>query len=410
MWWPVSPASTDRQTRRPGPPVSTRRILVTCAVAVVVLTACRPVAPPAPPPVSQYCAPSVPSSPAQYQAAFDNLRRTYTEWASADGPVPIALPDGRTLWTFGDTWIGKVLADGSITPTNQLEHNSFVVQTGACFAPQMGGTPLRRTERIADPSPGQWYWPASGFVVGSSVHMFLWHLRSEPAPLFFSIVGMAVATLSLPDLTVQSISAQPFAALPRVFYGATATVIGSTVYAYGRADRNGYVARVPITQVGISSAWEFWGNPEGGSPDTWVTNPATAVPMTFSGTPPPLPAFGAGSGPGAPLSVQPYGAGFFGTAKLLDAFSNDVSAFTAPTPAGPWTYHGRIHTTPTVSAGGFGVSSYGALFPFALQGDPGPTIVYSTNDFLFDGVEPPPNIGIYGPRFAAPDGGALPPP
>jgi len=389
-----------------------RRLLFPCAAASLVLAACVPVAPPPPPPpvpqpAAEYCAPNVPSSPAEYQDAFDALRRTYTEWASADAPVPLELPDGRILWTFGDTWIGTVLPDGAITPTNRLEHNSFVVQTGRCFAPQMGGTPLHRTERIADPAPNEWYWPAASLVDGSTVRMFLWHLRQASPPLHFEIVGIRVATLSLPDLAVQQIDALPFSPTDGVHYGATISVIGSMVYAYGRDELDGYVSRVPVADILTPGAWEFWGN--AGGPDTWVTDPALAVPMTFVGTPP-LGLFGTGAGPGAPLSVRPYGAGYLATAMLLDAFADEVSAFTAPAPEGPWTYHGRIHTTPSKTPSGADISSYGALLQVGLPGVAGPTIFYSTNDFLFDTYEPPPSIPLYGPRFAAPDPGSLPPP
>ena len=63
------------------------------------------------------------------------MRTTYTEWASADGAIPVTLPDGRTVWLFGDTFVGKVDPGGAIDPADPLIHNSFVVQTGACFAP-----------------------------------------------------------------------------------------------------------------------------------------------------------------------------------------------------------------------------------------------------------------------------------
>ncbi|HEU5302094.1 MAG TPA: hypothetical protein VFW06_07630 [Acidimicrobiia bacterium] len=336
---------------------------------------------------------------------FDNLRYTYTEWASADGSVPIPLPDGRILWLFGDTYIGKVVPGGAISPATQLEHNSFVVQTGRCFAPQMGGGPFARTERIADPAPGEFYWPASGVVDGSTVQVFLYHVRNAPPPLNFTILGMRLATLSLPGLAVQSITNLPVAAPPGVFYGVTTTLVGSTVYVYGHHDRSAYVARAPLAQLATPGAWEYWGNSGSGGPDSWGADPGRAVPLGFSGMPYIHPAFGAGAWPLAVLSVQAYGTGYLGTAKLVDACSDDVSAFTAPAPEGPWTYHGRVHTTPTG-----GLSTYGSMLPMGLPGVTGPTVVYSTNDFPFDSYVPPPSITVYGPRFVSPNPGSLSPP
>ena len=243
-----------------------------------------------------------------------------------------------------------------------------------------------------------------GFVDGSTVRIVLWHLRAAPAPLHFTIIGMKVATLSLPSLAVTSITSLPFPALPGVFYGATATMEGSTVYAYGRHERDGYVARAPVAQFTTASAWEFWGNAGSGGPDAWVSDPSRAIPMTFSRMAPIDPAFGSGSGPGSPLAVVRDGTRYLASAMLLDAFADEVSVFSATTPAGPWTYHGSMHTTPSP-----GISSYGALLRFDLPGVAGPTVIYSTNDFLFDTFEAPPSIPLYGPRFTAPDPGSIPP-
>ena len=169
---------------------------------------------------------------------------------------------------------------------------------------------------------------------------------------------------------------------PALRAGATASVIGSTFYAYGRYELDGYVARVPLAQITTPGAWEFWGNAGTGGADGWVTDPQQAVPMTFIGRPGLHPDFGSGAGPGAPLSVRPHGTGYLGTAMLLDAFSDEVSTFTAPAPEGPWTYHGRIHTSPSTSTPGDDLSSYGALLPYRFAGAPGPTVMYSTNDTL----------------------------
>ena len=148
-----------------------RRLLLPLVVVVAcLLAACVPVthAPtaaaattPPPQPVSQYCAPTTPTDAPSYQAAFDTLRRTYTEWATADGAVPVRLSASKTLWMFGDTFIGKVKASGAIPTSAPLVSNSAVLQTGSCFTPMLGGSPLNRSAWIADPAAEQGYWPAS---------------------------------------------------------------------------------------------------------------------------------------------------------------------------------------------------------------------------------------------------------
>ena len=95
---PPPPASAGRRRRVPDRGLRPRHARVTAASAAAA----------APQPVSQYCAPTTPTDAPSYQSAFDTLRRTYTEWATADGAVPVRLSASKTLWMFGDTFIGKV--------------------------------------------------------------------------------------------------------------------------------------------------------------------------------------------------------------------------------------------------------------------------------------------------------------
>jgi hypothetical protein len=170
------------------------------------------------------------------------------------------------------------------------------------------------------------------------------------------------------------------------------------LYLYAAKDRDVFVARAPLGQLLAPGAWAF----AAGDPlaPTWDPDPARAVPMTWFAMPD-LPAqLGDGHGPAAQPWVTPYGAGYLATAKLADGFSNDVSAFTGPTPAGPWTYDGPIAGTPTG-----GLASYGA---FTMSPASNPIVVYSTNQSPFSRAPFRLSIQTYGPHFAAPAGGALP--
>jgi hypothetical protein len=109
---------------------------------------------------------------------------------------------------------------------------------------------------------------------------------------------------------------------------------------------------------------------------------------------------GDGHGPAAQPWVTRYGSGYLATAKLADGFSDDVSVFTAPTPAGPWTYDGPVAGTPTG-----GLASYGA---FTMAPATRPVVVYSTNESPFSRVPFHLAIQSYGPRFVAPASGSLP--
>jgi len=369
------------------------RLPLAIAVAATVLAGCFPVGPP---PVAQYCAPSTPSSAAGYQAAFDNLRMTYTEWITADGAFPVSLPDGRVLWLFGDTYTGRTNPDGTVPANAGFIHNSFVLQTGQCFAPLMGGGVHARSSEIPDPAPNEWYWPASAVVDGGVLRVFVYHLQAAPqsAPGFnFNVLDTEVVSYSLPFLAWLGVQHLPFptgasGTVPP--YGATAiSAPDGFVYLYGAEQGNAYVARTPAGHV-PGGPWEFF---DGSS---WSSDPAQAAPMSWPNIPPHLPVFGSGAGPVAQPWVVPYKSGYLATAEPVDVFSDQVFGFTASTPEGPWTYQGVIGSTPQ------NIASYGAATRFNLPGTTDPVLIYSVNNDVFSSG--PTSISLYGPRFTAPSG------
>jgi hypothetical protein len=331
--------------------------------------------------------------------------------------VPVPLPDGRVVWLFGDTYIGTVYADGSILPNDHLVNNSFVVQSGRCFTPLMGGAQRARTDLIPDPAPNQWYWPASGVVSGNALFVFMWRIENDGGALGFHVLDMRMAVFSLPNLTLQSIGPAPIPASPDRPYGAAGfgDATSGYLYLYGansvgpsdgvdEPEQRNFVARAPLDAFTFPETWTYWDGVG------WSASSAAAIPMTFAGTPgfafPPstYPI----DGPAAPLTVSPapadaVGYSYLGTAKLLDALSADVSVFTAPTPNGPWTYKAKVADTVFP-----GLSTYGAATHLSLPGATSPIVVFSTNDSPFDSGSIPPSIQSYGPRFVAPLPGSLP--
>ena len=157
-------------------------------------------------------------------------------------------------------------------------------------------------------------------------------------------------------------------------------VDGGYAYLYSTHDQAQRLARVPLAAVTNPNAYEFWNG------STWVTEPnynsAVALDLEQHAAarhgPERQPqiryTFGGTNGPIAGLWVVRHGNGYLGTAKLVNAYSGDVSLFTAPAPQGPWTYVGTAANTPS------GRFSYGAQTTFRLQGmSPTPVTIYSTN-------------------------------
>jgi hypothetical protein len=356
-----------------------------------------PVPPPPPLSIGQYCAPSLPTTAGAYQTAIDNLRKASTGWASADGSVPIALPDGRTLFLYGDTFTGPVNGSGSFGSA-PLVANSAVLQTGNCFNPLMRGSSGSRQAWIT-PNSGEAYWPSSAVVGGDgNLDVFMMRVRYSDGAL----LGMYVLPFSLPGLTQVGNPTQLTFADQNNPYGATAVADGGFVYLYSTHGQTQHVARAPLTSATSSGAYQFWNG------STWVGSSGSAAALSWNnmplhandpnGNPINGYSFGGTAGPIAGLFVVRHGNGFLGTAKLINQFSGDVSLFTAAGPEGPWTYVGTAANTPS------GVFTYSGQTPNRLQGTSPKTVtIYSTN---VSGTAT--TIQQYGPRFVTPAN--VPPP
>lgn len=371
------------------------RAAVAAAVTVLALAlgACAGAAPGATNANPATCLPHV-TSAADYQRAFDARGPV---WSGGDGALPITLPDGRVLWLFGDTFSGLVVGNRYVPPIVMVR-NSAIVQTGRCFQPLMGGTPGHVADLFPQPAPDQWYWPVGAWVdpSGTSLHVFVRQMRRAPGPpgWDWTSVGMRVATMSLPDLTVRSVTPLPFptdASVP--VYGTSVTVApDGYAYVYGSLSMPGplfpiaqqYVARVP---AGLDGPWEFWDG------TAWSSNSSDAAPMVFTkadGSP--------DDQPNAPLNVIPYGTGWLGSAKRVEIISPDVTAWYAPAPQGPWQAvnddDGSIALTPVSSTGLFTYGGHVADLPIV-----GPVVIYNVNG---DDVGVTSDAGLYGPRVVPP--------
>lgn len=414
-----------------GPVMATRRrgsrwpaLLVGVPVAALLLGACvqlPPLPPPPPAPfVSQYCAPTIPSSPSDYQSAFDEVRRVGTEWAGSDGGFPTTLPDGRVLWLYGDTLAGRIQSDGSLAPGFRQPRNSFILQSGACFTPMMGGSANARTDIIPSPA-NEWYWPTGGVVEpgptpGSSVlRVFVYHeAQTNQAPPFdFQLLDMKIATFSLPDLTFQGVQPLPDS-IPsgdQNPWGQSTLIAGGWVYVFERgttpgdtgpdAGRDHRVARVALGSL-TTGPWQFYNGGTSGTDADWTPNdPTAAIKLAFSATTPALPSDAQSAKPLDPLFVVPDPAGgYLAVGKLgegsVPAFGADISGWTAPAPQGPWHYAGNVATASTVA----NQITYGAHLVLDLPGG-APSVMYSINSLTTGAVTN--NVFLYGVRLVAPD-------
>ncbi|MFJ7305077.1 hypothetical protein [Streptomyces sp. NPDC099088] len=277
------------------------------------------------------------------------------DWTGGDGTHSVRLPDGRVLWLFSDTYLGRVYA-----PPNPV---------GESYAWRDASTPLVRNAAVVmsrdgrllstlpaplfpDPAPQQWRWPVAARVEPRSpgsgeqvLRVLLWTRSTGPAPWIYGVpVATEVATLSLPALRLEGITTvldqRPVRdASQRVLLGTTAVDADGWTYVFGGDDgravgrpaSRAYVARVPSGRLGEPGAWEYWDG------TAW----------TVRGRPAPVLGNGRSTGVGSAFTVVRDGGTYvLFTMAAGAAGLTTVASYWACAPTGPWHGPGRGFSPP----------------------------------------------------------------
>ncbi|MEW6332656.1 MAG: DUF5005 domain-containing protein, partial [Thermodesulfobacteriota bacterium] len=131
----------------------------------------------------------------------EKLFRSDVRWRGGDGASSVDLGDGRVLWLFGDSFIDP--SRSGVRRASDLVRNSIAIQTGydpasaaIRFAWKMkGGKPAAFFER-----PGKnWFWPASGVMVGKRLLIFLMEVGTAANELGFEARGWKAVLIHNPQ-------------------------------------------------------------------------------------------------------------------------------------------------------------------------------------------------------------------
>lgn len=365
---------------------------------------------------------------AEPAAAWDAVFARDSGWTGADAAISLDLRDGRALWLFGDTWIGKV-ENGAHAKGSGIVRNTVAVhpQEPGAGAPNPedvlflagprteGGRPTAwiRPDAGLDPEEDKtWYWPMSGVVVPDTdgrdrILLFLRRMaRAGREGIWdFRKVGATLAVVEGPARPAEEWSplqhdlphdiAPGDAGLGRAetTWGVAAMLLPKKVlspldwvYVYGRrmrADGRGdlLLARVPAASAEDFGRWRFWGRAG------WTESPAGATPIAED-----VP---------AELSVEAVvmgGKWAFVMAHSEPPLGAGLMVRFSSRPEGPWSPPVEVHRAPGVAAGG-------ERFAYAGKGHahlsaPGRLLiswVVNSTDF----AEMAGEAAIYRPRFVS---------
>jgi hypothetical protein len=336
------------------------------------------------------CGTPPPTDPAAWRATYRQLHGR--AWSGGDGGASAPLDGGAVLFVHGDTAQGDVDADGRRSLTGFV-HNTMVVAVGGCLIPITGPD---FGAVIPDAADGHYYWPAAPIVDGNDMWVPVARMRTtHPGTWGFAQDGIDLAHFSLAGGRVPTYLgtvSTPMSNDTVVAWGNGEVRVAGWWYVYGvAADGTGddvFAARVPAGRLGDASAWQFWGA------GSWRADPSAITPVLApTDTPTPL-------SPSMGLSVVQRPSGkFVMITKNYNVFSNEIVAWVASTPLGPWTPSGTPTELP-VEHSSFGqtLSQYSvAAHPSLSTGDD--LLVSWFNLYFGDDAVPDEAYAPYGPFF-----------
>ena len=326
------------------------------------------------------CRSSASSAP-DLQAQFDQRGPV---WGGGDGAEPIPIDNGRTLWLFGDTYLGGGPYGGPLD-NKGFVHNSMVVQyNGSCFAYLFRGDAQSGWySAIPEPSDSDYYWPnaaaydpVSGVL---SLSLMRVHTVTPNDPWGWQLVGIDVIHYRVsPTLSIIGTERLfTFGPDDRAQFGTNVLLDQGYVYLYGCAQKDPTQCFVARTDAGMhASSLRFSSN--GG----WVTTLAAADPIVVDD---PV---------GQQLHVAKVGDGYVAS-NQIPLLGSGTWGWWGPSPTGPFSPISRLWDANDKPFGPLHSNwfSYGGR---VINSSAGAIGVFSVNTFDDEGARV---AGVYGPRF-----------
>lgn len=314
------------------------------------------------------------------------FKRKGEGFTGGDGTYSVLLPDGRTVWIFGDTFIGGVNEDNTRTKTDPIYiRNSFIVQDGECFHTLFNDTgDINRSQMIPpqvvdsdfDISEyDQWYWPGDGFVENDMLKVFVSEFHQVDTGMWdFKWEHTALVSFSLPDLEQTNVELFDYGVEKDVHYGHAVLEDGDYTYIYGLSEGKPHVARAQAGNV--SGAWEFFNGTK------WTRNPGESQPMADI--------HGAEQ-----FSVLKHEGKYYYITQM-GGFSSQIGVLSSDKPYTGWKKKRVLYNTPSDSLNS-NIFTYNAVAHPQFINEQGMLISYNTNSFVLSDHYK--DADIYRPRF-----------
>jgi hypothetical protein len=221
---------------------------------------------------------------------FNKFNNVAGGWCAADATISLLLPDGKTLWLFGDCFIGEKKGDFGINPLkSKMINNAAIIEDGDIMTAYYGGTYENPSSFI--PGEGQdFFWPEHAVVENDTLKVFSVRVmyKDNGTPGFDFQVGTTyIASYKYPDLEYIKTSKISYVTDTTMRFGACVLKSAGYTYIFGVKDTTSqnmtwpipYLARVTNS---INEPWQFYAGPDKWSYDCKEARPVGDRPMSES--------------------------------------------------------------------------------------------------------------------------------
>ena len=211
---------------------------------------------------------------------LDNLFQNYgnaglgKSWTGGDGTTSVALPDGRDLWLFDDSFLGKIRHGRRNRSRTPYLHNAFVLESNGALTTTLY-TPGRRPSAYVSPDPKHTfslgYFPGGALVNGGTLQVLMEEVSFQNIPNHinnYANLGGYIGVFSLPSLSL--VGVQPLPSSGIVWTGDVLSDSGYS-YIYGTDFGAVYAARVAGTD--LTAPWAYYNG------RTWTTAVSGSAPI-----------------------------------------------------------------------------------------------------------------------------------
>ncbi|WP_255417219.1 DUF4185 domain-containing protein [Proteiniphilum sp. X52] len=307
---------------------------------------------------------------------------------AGDGMYSIPLPDGRSIFLMGDSYIGTV-TNGQRPTSERMYRNTYIVYENGKVSAIYGYGGDRNASAAVPPGypdEQKWYWPGHGFVNGDKLYIFQTLMYQGGEGMWgFMYETTHILEYNLPGLELNRITPIPFNGSPDIHYGMAALNDGDYNYIYAQVDiRNDMdpITEVLVARTAVGNPYDNWQYYNGSG---WSANPSDAVKLQGLST--------------VPVSSQ------FNVFKLRGKYvlltqkktfnSGEIYTFIADSPAGPWRNKQLIFRTYEQNTPH--LLTYNAMAHPQFEKDGMILVSYNVNTEVF--AEQFSDVTTYRPRF-----------